>query len=107
MEHIFTCRFSMWSKLFVVMGVAYASEVVVWRLKEKDGTLPWYLVFPDVIGLFQTIAIFILFACQPKIINQLNEMYPSLKRMSCVYLSINDNYLYYKFNIPLEMYQMK
>jgi hypothetical protein len=77
---VFKNRFSVWAKLFVVMGVAYTSEVVVWNFKEKDVTLPWYLVFPDVLGLFQAIAIFILFACQRKIVHQLNETYPFIAR---------------------------
>lgn len=53
---------------------------MVWNLKKKDETLPWYLIFPDVITVLQAIAIFVLFACQPKIIRQLYEGYPRLRR---------------------------
>jgi len=75
------------------MGVALMSEFLVWNLKEKDVTLPWYLVFPDVFSLLQAIAIFILFACQPKVINQLQDAYPVLNRKYHLhYITIHYSY---------------
>lgn len=72
-------RFSVMSKLFVVMGLVFIFEMSVWAFKKEGETLPWYLVFPDFLNVIQAIAIFVLFACQPKILNQVENTYPKLK----------------------------
>ncbi|CAL8124077.1 unnamed protein product [Orchesella dallaii] len=71
-------KFSVMAKLFVVMGLVWTFEVIAFMIKKEWETLPWYLVFPDVFNTIQAVAIFVLFACQPKILNQVSDSYPSL-----------------------------
>lgn len=66
------------AKLFVVMGLVWVFELFVWSFIKENEVLPWYLVFPDVFNFFQAVAIFLLFACQPKILGQVENAYPGL-----------------------------
>jgi len=39
------------AKLFIVTGFVWGFELFVWKLKKKGETLPWYLVFPDLLSV--------------------------------------------------------
>ncbi|KAL6256548.1 hypothetical protein P5V15_012658 [Pogonomyrmex californicus] len=70
-------RFSMYLKLFIVMGISWVMEIISWSI---DAEVVWSAIiwYPtDTINALQGLIIFIIFVCRKKIMRQL------LKRFNC------------------------
>ncbi|XP_011646698.1 G-protein coupled receptor Mth2-like [Pogonomyrmex barbatus] len=70
-------RFSMYLKLFIVMGISWVMEIISWSI---DAEIVWSAIiwYPtDTINALQGLIIFIIFVCRKKIMRQL------LKRFNC------------------------
>lgn len=70
--------------LWTSLGVTWVFEIISWAdTKNRDSdAVPWYWILFDIINLLQAVAIFIIFVCKRRIINQLKNKYPQLKRES-------------------------
>ncbi|CAG0901853.1 unnamed protein product [Darwinula stevensoni] len=61
-------RFSIYLKLFVVMGVTWLAEVLSWKIGPSSA---WYIF--DIINALQGSFIFFIFACKKRVFHQLKD----------------------------------
>ncbi|CAL8081523.1 unnamed protein product [Orchesella dallaii] len=70
--------FKLFVKLVILMGVTWTLEFIDW-ITYSGATFTWYFFAVDVFNILQAVAIFIIFVCKRKILNQLEQKYPSLR----------------------------
>jgi hypothetical protein len=70
---LFTTRFVLFMKIFVVMGVLWVFEVISWVIEVYVTIKFWQKVFLffDVINALQGLWIFVIFTCKPNTCRQL------------------------------------
>ncbi|XP_046428127.1 G-protein coupled receptor Mth2-like isoform X2 [Neodiprion fabricii] len=75
--------FSLYVKLFVVMGICWSTEVIsgIW----EGPRYIWYVT--DMVNALQGIVIFVIFVCKKKICRSLKQRYNSLRvtRKGCIF----------------------
>lgn len=84
-DDLFPGRAKLFFKLFVVMGVTHIFEFISWSQSVEETMLYWIVL--DMFNILQSTGVFFIFVCKRKILNQLEQKYPSLKSKSllCVY----------------------
>ncbi len=65
-------------KLYLVMGVPWIFELVSFAAHEDE--FRWYWIVFDLINIFQSVAIFIIFVCNRETFLGLQSKYPVLQR---------------------------
>lgn len=67
------------ARLFIVMGVSWVFEIVSWGISTGGGDvdkIPLYWVVFDIVTMFQSFSIFLLFCWKKEVISKLWWRYP-------------------------------
>lgn len=67
------CRFMLYLKLFIVMGVNWLTEIISWALGSdgSDGSFLWCMT--DIGNSLQGVLIFLIFVCKKRVLKLLNK----------------------------------
>lgn len=70
------------AKLFIVMGVSWIFELVSWAVTSSDADkTPLYWVVFDIVTMFQSVSIFVIFTWKKEVISRLWWKYTFLQSM--------------------------
>lgn len=65
------CRFIVYLKLFIIMGINWITEIISWSLENEKMYIIWYIT--DCINALQGVSIFFIFVCKKRVLILLNK----------------------------------
>jgi G protein-coupled receptor Mth (Methuselah protein) len=72
----------LFAKLYLIMGIPWIFEVISFAVQEDQ--FKWYWLIFDMINIFQSIAIFLIFVCNRETVQELETKFPCLKPICCL-----------------------
>ncbi|CAG7722529.1 unnamed protein product [Allacma fusca] len=68
--------FKLFSKLFVIMGVTWTFDIISWLFSQDTTIMYSVWIILDLLNICQAIAIFVIFICKQKTVEQLRQKFP-------------------------------